>query len=242
MTGKIKIALCLSGDPRNDVYAFPYMYKHFISNPLFDTDVYTHSWKHYESLDLYKPIKSQIEYNQEENIINQTISKLDNINDIELIDRDGIIGLNHSILMFNSIYKCFKQIKNKYDIYIRARFDSYCKLSLNYLPFIQSILNKEFDIFIPKGNIENNYWNSLGIENGYNDRFAIGNYEAMLQYSNTFLEIVDILNQTLKFSSHLLLYKSLNLKNLKINYYPFYSELLRDGKLITDNYGSLNYI
>jgi len=237
MTGKIKVALCLSGEPRNDIYAFPYIYKHFISNPLLETDVYIHSWKDFESLDLYKPKKCLIEYDGEE-IIDKYISKLPNLDNVSLPDKLPLV----SIPMYYSIYKCFNLIKDPYDIYIRIRFDFYPQLSLNYTPIIKDILNKEYDIFIPKGEIENKYWSSIGLEKGYNDRFAICNYKSFKTYSSTFLTIPDVIKQHNYLSVHHLLYHSLNLKNLKIKYHPFYSQIIRKGNLKIDNYGSTHYI
>jgi hypothetical protein len=40
---KPKIALCLSGEPRNDIATFPYIYNSFLTFSQYEVDVYIHS-------------------------------------------------------------------------------------------------------------------------------------------------------------------------------------------------------
>ena len=237
MTGnKIKIALCFSGEPRNDIYTFPFIYNNFLNNDKFKVDTYMHSWKDIKSLDLYKPKKCLIEYN-EGKVVEDFYNDI-SVKDLELLDN---FNWKNSILMFNSLYKCFNLIENKYDIYIRIRFDYLPKLSTNYFPYIQDIINKKYDMFIPKGNIESVQWHVKKIKEGYNDRFAISNYKGMISYCNTFLKLKQILKENPKVFSHYLLYKSLELDNIKINNYPFHDKLLREIGGITESYGEVNY-
>ena len=56
MNKKIKIALCISGEPRSTMASFPYIYETFLlDNPIYQTDVYLHSLKGFRALPLYKP-------------------------------------------------------------------------------------------------------------------------------------------------------------------------------------------
>ena len=44
MTGKPKIALCLSGEPRSSMFCFPYIYESFLDLGFeYEVDVYIHS-------------------------------------------------------------------------------------------------------------------------------------------------------------------------------------------------------
>jgi hypothetical protein len=235
MSGKkIKIALCLSGDPRNDTYLFPYIYKHFLSNPTFEVDIYIHTWKNFESLDLYKPKKCLIEYNQEYKICENILSQIPNLNKVKLLDAHN--G-NNTILMFYSFNKCFNLIKEKYDLYIKLRFDSYIPLSTNLSPFIKDVLENTYDIFIPKGDNESKHWEYLGVLKGYNDRIAIGNYKAFQAYSNTFFQFPKIVSELSQWFSHEILFHSLNSSNLKIHTPSFLTGILRDVNKKVNFYG-----
>lgn len=238
MTGKkIKVALCISGDPRNDIYAFPYIYKYFLSDPLLETDVYIHTWKNFESLDLYKPKQCLIENNLESKIVNNFLNKFKNLEKINLLEK---YNFDNCILLFYSIYKCFNLIKENYDIYIRIRFDTYLNVSLNYAPIFNDLMFNKYDIFIPKVETENRHWATLGINKGYNDRFAISNYKGMLAYSNTFLNMEEIINQTNTYFSHWFLYHSLSKKDITVNNFPFYDNLIRKVNLESEFYNNFS--
>ena len=81
MTGKkIRVALCLSGEPRSSMASFPYIYEAFLKdNDTYDIDVYSHSWKGFRALDLYKPKNSQIESINEPIFINNIINNLNSL-------------------------------------------------------------------------------------------------------------------------------------------------------------------
>lgn len=234
MTGRPKIALCLSGDPRCDIEAFPYISKKFLNNPNFDTDVYIHSWKSFESLDLYKPKQCLIESNQEGLIINQTLNQIK-----DKIEYKG--PFKNNILMYYSIYKCFNLIKDKYDAVIRLRFDSYIPSYLNYNSIIKGVITKEYDMFIPKGRNESEHWEKEEIT-GYSDRIAIGNFQSMKIYSSVFPNIINIINSIGKFETHSFLYYILNKNNINVFNPYFYDGMLRENKKIVETDGEIHHL
>ena len=61
MTGnKIKIALCISGEPRDSMVSFSFIYESFLRPyPNLDIDVYVHSFKPYRALEgLLRPYET----------------------------------------------------------------------------------------------------------------------------------------------------------------------------------------
>ena len=64
MTGKkIKVALCLSGEPRNSMFSFPYIYESLVKlGHMYEVDIYIHSWKDFRALPLYNPKKYSIDW------------------------------------------------------------------------------------------------------------------------------------------------------------------------------------
>jgi hypothetical protein len=75
MTGKpLKIALCLSGEPRSSMFCFPYIYESFINlGPQYEVDVYIHSWKNFRALPLYNPKSIKIEPNKTQQVFRPII-------------------------------------------------------------------------------------------------------------------------------------------------------------------------
>ena len=73
---KFRIALCISGESRNAMYSFPYIYETFIrSNDIFETDVYIHTRSTYRALHLYEAKKYVIDRSFEGQIFADTFSQ-----------------------------------------------------------------------------------------------------------------------------------------------------------------------
>ena len=133
MTGKkIKVALCLSGEPRSSMFCFPYIFESFINlGSQYEVDVYIHSWKGFRALSLYKPKNFQIDNSIDEdkyfrNYVNTLTSQLQPSKLLlEYLKANKAYTTNSSslkntILMFTSIQKSFNLIRDPYDIYIRS--------------------------------------------------------------------------------------------------------------------------
>tara|TARA_R110000803_G_C11965897_1_gene319203 strand:+ start:32 stop:739 length:708 start_codon:yes stop_codon:yes gene_type:complete len=227
MSGKkIKVALCISGEPRWDFETFASIYKTFLTSSKYNTDVFIHSLKQPTTLDLYQPKNYLIEPNIENFLIEDTLSKIKNPSEINFRGY-----CDNTILMYYSIYKCFSLINDKYDIYIRLRFDSLFEPNINFSSIIEDILKNKYEIFIPSlVNIDLNFSNQLPplVISGYSDRFAIGNFNSMNIYSNTFLSMVDIAQKTKVFNAHTFLYNKLNSNNIKVEIKQIKEHLLRN--------------
>lgn len=228
MTGrKPKIALCISGEPRCEFDTFAYIYNAFLTHSKYDTDVYIHSLKPILSLNLYQPKTYLIEPNIENLILKKTLSKLKNYPNINFVG-----NCNNTILMYYSMHKCFSLIEDRYDVYVRLRFDSLFNPKNDFSPLIDSVLNGKHEIHIPKTHEEHSHWKNLNLPGGYNDRFAIGNFNSMNVYFNTYLSMNDISLKTKTFNTHSLLFNQLNFNNIKVNNLIMNDFLLRSSKKI----------
>jgi len=223
MSGKkIKIALCLSGEPRSSMACYPYIYENLINlHPkVFEVDTYSYSFKGYRALPLYNCKKYVIDNRNDERIFNEWLNPIEekfnpkcmgfifNTSNNVFNNQNGIRNL---FLMYLNIYNCFNLIEEKYDIYIRARYDLIFKDRLFIENYIAKIMSKEIDLVIPQ-NI------TIPIEKNpqeYNDQFAIGNYKGMFYYSNLVNSLLDLINKNITIKSEKILYEYLN-TDLKI--------------------------
>lgn len=181
----MKVAVCLSGQPRNYKKSFQTIKNSFLSE--LDVDFYFHSWNdtEYKSTDfgngghkysfkpsefdkligLYQPVKYSIE------------------NPI-LFDASGFKcpiwrqPLNNTMSMYYSIYKSFNLVYEieRYDYIIRSRFDV------------------DFSVFNPKlnGVLQIPKWHNdeRVLNKGLHDAFAVGTAEDMKTYSSLFSYII----------------------------------------------------
>ena len=208
MTGKkIKIALCLSGEPRSSMFCFPYLYESFLSqNPLYETDVYFHSFKGFRSAPLFNS-KSSIISNEDEtelfkswvNPLNQfdegLHNKLENSTDILNVHSTPVKNL---FLMFYGISKTINLIKNpeEYQVFIRCRFDIFFESKFFIDSIIQNIVQNKYDIFLPKSGIGIYPYTNL---KGFNDQIAIMNSKATLSYAQISSNLTNLINKTQSF-------------------------------------------
>jgi hypothetical protein len=217
MENKIKIALCLSGEPRSTMASFPYMYETFLrDNAIYFTDVYLHSLKGFRALDLYKPKKSYIELtdiNSNYRLIGNSLSSFLNTNYPSpspfSVHSSSLIN---QIIMFDSIKKSIDIIEGSYDIVIRARYDMLFSTKFFIEPIINDILNNKYDIFIPH---ENHF--IYEPQDEFCDQFAIGNPNSMAIYSNIINNIFNIMNKTKFINSQKWLKYWLDNNNIKVH-------------------------
>ena len=220
MSGKkIKIALCLSGEPRSSMFCFPYYYETLLQdNLLFETDVYIHSWKNFRALPLYNPINHKIDIIDQNQYLNNLFntSGLNNLlsvkKELEFFGNltKKRIKLYNTLLMYSSIKKCFELINQPYDIIIRGRFDLFFpdKLDLT-ASLLDLILYKNSDIIVP--------FKAHNLDSPHiTDQFAIGTPKAMKIYSTLIDNISSIVEKTESVIPEIILSQHLRDSNLRI--------------------------
>lgn len=245
MIGKKKIALCLSGDPRNSMFCFPYIYEAFLKpNKLYETDVYIHTWRNFRALDIYSPKKYKIDkinidkYAHEYLIDNNfdAIKELDNFTPLlrELSPNANI--LRNQILMFTGIHRCFNLIENpgEYDYIIRARFDMFFPHRLNEMALFWDLSLDKYDIFTPRFSMNSNL-------DYCSDMLAIGNVKAMEYYSNILNHIPNIIRETKSIIAETWLKCYLNKGNLRHNEYPITSPIVKQVDITTNIAKNFNF-
>ena len=217
MDKKIRIALCLSGEPRSTMACFPYIYETFLKkNKVFETDVYIHSLKGFRAFELYNPKNYNIEYLKTEDYksiygkINHQVDQLLN-NKINKNFTTFSNTLTNQLLMFYSIQKSFNLIQETYDVYVRMRYDTIFKSKFFINSILNEILENKYDIFIPQNHL------TQTIQSEYNDQFAMGNYKSSKIYSNTFANISDLILRTQSLNSQKWLKYWLDNNSLKVN-------------------------
>lgn len=180
----MKIAICISGQPRNFKQSYASLKKCFLDK--YDCDVYFHSWKtpsfestnfgggshqyslteqdYKELVDLYQPKGYLLE---------QPI----------LFDVSGYKcpiwrqPLNNTLSMFYSMHKSFELVKGEYDYVLRTRFD------IDYFNFVLEF--PKDSIMLPQWNTDNRVKHR-----GYSDLFALGKVEHMKIYFNVFPQVI----------------------------------------------------
>ena len=174
----MKIALCLSGEPRSSMFCFPYIYESFINlGNEYKVDVYIHSWNNFRALPLYNPLKVKIEHNKSQQIKAQIPHPY-----------NTSYYQNH-ILMHYSIGECFNLIDESYDVYIRCRLDLIFDSKLILYPIFLDILNNQYDIF----SLHSDY--PTKPTNGIDDQILISNFKGaqiLSQYSYQILSSTSI--------------------------------------------------
>lgn len=195
----MKVAVCLSGQPRNYKKSFQTIQDSFLSE--LDVDFYFHTWNDvkFTSTDFGF---GKYEYLFPQEFLEELIEIFEPINyQIEhpiVFDASGYRcpiwrqPLNNTLSMFYSIYKSFLLLKNdiKYDYVIRSRFD------LDY-----SIYNPIFNnkLQIPS-------WHNSDhrvIHRGVDDIFAMGNYTDMKKYSSAFSYLISYITNDDEFLNYL---------------------------------------
>ena len=153
---KIKVALCLSGEPRSTMASFPYIYESFlIPNSVYKTDVYLHAWDGFRALNLYSPKKYNIERSNELSLFNNLLSSLVLKDSFKRLLRYFDTFTQHSsqiknmFLMFWSFKQSFDLITDPYDIYIKYRYDPFVEHPFHINNIIIDILDDQYDMFIP---------------------------------------------------------------------------------------------
>jgi hypothetical protein len=189
----MKIAICISGQPRNFKQSYKSLKKYFLNK--YNCDIYFHTWKinNFESTNFGF---GNNQYSLTENDYNELIElyqpKKYILEQPIVFDASGYKcpiwrqPLNNTLSMFYSLYKSFQLIEEKYDYVIRTRFDiDYSKFNLK-LP--------QEGIILPEWN------NDIRVKDrGYYDVFAIGKQQDMIVYSQTFSNIISYITNDEQF-------------------------------------------
>jgi hypothetical protein len=242
---KIKVALCLSGEPRSSMFCFPYIYESLINlGPLYEVDVYIHSWKEFRALPLYKPKDYEINWINEEDFYRKTLTQLKNNFDqnssnvnLELnyiLQNTLNVGtLKNSLLMYLSMQKCFNLIKKPYDAYIRGRFDLYFPNKSYIQNLIKEVKNKKSDIILDKLEVYDERNRTLPTI--IDDKFAICNLEGAKYYFNIYNDIFNIISESDILNPHVFLKNYLDKSKLNVNTlsFGFNYDLVRSTRIMT---------
>lgn len=180
----MRIAICISGQPRNFKQSYTSLKEYFLNK--YDCDVYFHTWKinNFESTNFgfgnnqYSLTNNDYNdliqlYNPKKYILEQPIT----------FDASGYKcpiwrqPLNNTLSMFYSIYKSIQLVEEEYDYVVRTRFDiDYSKFNLEF---------PEEGIILPEWNTDFRVKSR-----GYYDVFALGKQEDMIVYSQVFSNII----------------------------------------------------
>jgi hypothetical protein len=180
----MKLAICISGQPRNFKQSYISLKKYFLDK--YDCDIYFHSWKtpNFESTNFGG---GNHQYQLDENDYNRLIElyqpKKYILEQPIVFDASGYKcpiwrqPLNNTLSMFYSIYKSFQLIKGTYDYVIRTRFDiDYSKFNLEF---------PEEGLILPEWNTDFRVKHR-----GYYDVFALGTQPSMQIYSEVFSNVI----------------------------------------------------
>ena len=232
MTGnKIKIALCISGEPRDSMVSFSFIYESFLRPyPNLDIDVYVHSFKPYRALELYLPTEVFIDYNDESLIYNNHICNW-GLNPQHYIKTP----FRNTFLMHYGIQKSFKLTKEKeYDYYIRLRPDIIfsSRVDLNYI--INSLKVNNKDMWVP------HCYGYEDWEYKLNDQFAVCNLKSFRIYTDLVNNLHKLILQTNSYIPEELLGTFIKENNIKVERGDVEMSLLRKARLTT--YPQRNFI
>jgi len=170
----MKIALCLSGQPRSFEKGYEYHKKNLFDH--YDVDVFINSWHYQEELldkieTLYKP--RDVNY---ELPLNENFFKKYSVGNAQY-PAYNTTQMFYGVFMANQLCKKYSQTLNiEYDVVIRSRFDFALNTKLNYEEVQDGM------IYVP--NCRQNSEHTVA-----NDQYAYGQHYAMNLYAQTYNNI-----------------------------------------------------
>ena len=195
----MRLALCLSGQPRSYFEAHKYIRKNLLDK--YNVDVFTHSWRIPGALE-------QIRLAEQINFIYEPLYNISDFNLPESINSDMVVQnsshpANFCTSMFYSIYRANEfrirhemQNNMKYDFVIRSRFDFALNKVIDFSTLEKGVVYTPKDIEGP----------SL-----LNDQFAIADSDTMNQYASTFLNLRNHHSRGVPLCGHGMLEANLNI-------------------------------
>ena len=198
---------------------FPYIYDAFL-NSSHKVDTFIHTWDNSRVIDLYNPIKIEIETNTQKELIDFFLNQIYIPRDIKLEGR-----VENNLLQFYSLKKSFDLIPDDYDIVIRCRFDVIMQNKFNLTKIIAEIVDNKYDIFCP---------DEVFNFGGYQDRIYIGNYKSM-QIATSIIENINYLIQKLnRWHPESFLSQLITDNNIRIHQENIDHRLVREVSIITN--------
>ena len=183
MKNILKIACCISGQPRSYKIGHEYIRKNLLD--VYDVDVFFHTWKNNnidfsDLVNLYNPKKYVIDQPLE-NIFDKKYTRIPS----KKFPAYFTVSAFYSIYTANELKKDYEKKNNFfYDWVIRIRFD----YALNAEPDFTILENDK--LYIPNCRM-------VPERNFGNDQFAIGTSKIIDDYSSTYLNLDDYYNQGL---------------------------------------------
>lgn len=184
----MKVAILISGQPRNFERGYKELYEMYLSK--YDCDVYFHTWSDnkFTATQFFhdRPVR---EYMMEDawmfNLTELYIPTICTFEKPIVFDNTGVVDpiwrqpLQNTKSMWYSVMKSFALTNNKYDVYIRTRFD------LKYEPSLMDLSKLDLSTL--------HVWDwdtdSRVKHRGLYDVFAIGSYETIGIYSSLYHKI-----------------------------------------------------
>jgi hypothetical protein len=180
----MKIAICISGQPRNFKQSYESLKLNFLDK--YDCDVYFHTWEtsNFESTNFgVGAYRFSVDENGYDELVELYKPKNFILEKPIVFDASGYTcpiwrqPLNNTLSMYYSIYKSFQLIDGDYDYVVRTRFD------IDY---------SKFDIQFPDDGVILPEWNTdtRVKPRGYYDVFSIGTAKDMQVLAQVFPNII----------------------------------------------------
>lgn len=170
----MRIALCLSGQPRSYREGFEYHKRNLLD--VYPVDVFIHTWDYVPE----KMLDAVAELYRPEYISTETPSRKEIDDFLEKCEYKNApnsqFPIENTLLMFYSIFKAFEHVDPLYDVVIRSRFD----YALNITPDLRD--TRVGKIYVPADRMS-------PMSDFCADMFAWGTYPVMKIYSETFSKI-----------------------------------------------------
>jgi hypothetical protein len=222
----MKVALCISGQPRNVQYTYPYIYENLIEPN--NADVFIHSWISEDIVG--KPFINSGNFIAS-NIIPQNIDQiiLDLYNPKKYIFEpqkyfDGSryeerkypgIKPENSISQRYSVFESINlALPYQYDCIIRIRFDWGIQIPVEVVDFELSALNCPDD---------------SPHDNSINDQFGFGNSKVMSHYGDLYNNMDNLYNRNIPFCDEILLYHHMMERNIPMNLIHIPYQIIRQS-------------
>ena len=215
----IKIALCLSGKTTSSMFCYPYIYDAFLNNN-YNVDVFVHTWNNSRVLDLYKPVKCEIEQYSTKELISHLFKQLILPENLQIQGK-----IDNVLLEYYGNSRVFSLVDDTYDIVIRSRFDIIIQDKINFAEIVEDLISDKYDIFCPDEvfNFE-----------GYQNRILVGKRQAMKSAMNL-LENVNILaNESGKWHPETFLKKQLDKEAIKVYQRDINHRIVRSSSVVTN--------